>query len=333
MGEKHNRFEKELEDFLGAEHISLMANGHMSLELSIQALNLKGEVITTPFTFVSTTHAIVRNRLTPVFCDINEQDFTIDTTKIEELITPRTMAILPVHVYGNICDTNEIERIAKKHGLVVIYDAAHAFGETADEKNVAKFGDVSVFSFHATKVFHTIEGGAVAYHDTEIGEKLYNLKNFGIHGAERVDSVGANAKMSEFQAAMGLCNLRHIEEEIAKRKRIYDLYRERLSNIKGIRCHKVQKNVASNYAYFPIFVDWKEFGKSRNEIEADLRSENIFPWKYFYPLTSEFECYANRFDATKTPVAQKMSRQVLSLPIFAELSEENVSRICDIVLA
>lgn len=333
MGEKHEKLARSLEQYLGVENISLMSNGHMALEMAIQALDLKGEVITTPFTFVSTTHAITRNGLTPVFCDIDRTNYTMDVEMLESLITPRTSAILPVHVYGNVCNVEEIDRIAKKHGLKVIYDAAHAFGVQKNGVGVANYGDVSIFSFHATKVFHTIEGGAVVYRDKEIGERLYDLKNFGIHGTERVDSVGANAKMNEFQAAMGLCNLRHIDAEICKRKHVAECYRKRLENVEGIKLRNLQENVKHNYAYFPIFVDWKKFGKSRNEVYGQLKENNINTRKYFYPLTSEFECYRGMFDVTKTPVALEVSRQVLSLPMYANLEEETIAEICDIILA
>lgn len=333
MGEKHKALEKALATYLGVDNVSLMSNGHMALEMALQALDLQGEVITTPYTFVSTTHAITRNGLKPVFCDINREDYTMDVNMLERLITPRTSAILPVHVYGNVCNVDEIARIAKKHGLKVIYDAAHAFGVQKDRVGVANYGDVSIFSFHATKVFHTIEGGAVVYKDKEIGERLYDLKNFGIHGPERVDSVGANAKMNEFQAAMGLCNLRHIDEEIAKRKNVVELYRKRLENVEGIGLRILQNGVKSNYAYFPIFVDWKKFGKSRNEIYELLENNGINTRKYFYPLTSEFECYQGRFDVTQTPVALEVSRQVLSLPLYADMEEKIVNKVCDIILA
>lgn len=219
MGAKHKQFQADLTDYLGVDHVELLTNGHMALELTLQAMNLQGEVITTPFTFASTTHAIVRNGLTPVFCDIDPVTYTMDAGKIESLITDRTCAIMPVHVYGNVCDVEEIDRIANKYELKVIYDAAHSFGETYKGKGIGTFGNASCFSFHATKVFNSIEGGAVCYKDEELGEKLYQLKNFGIHNAEEVTGVGANAKMNEFCAAMGLCNLRHVEEEIAKRKK------------------------------------------------------------------------------------------------------------------
>jgi len=332
MGDKHKQLEAGLKKYLNVPNLSLMTNGHFSLELTLQALNLSGEVITTPYTFVSTTHAIVRNRLNPVFCDINPVDYTIDVEKLERLITPRTSAIVPVHVYGNLCDVKEIERLAKKHGLKVIYDAAHAFGVTRAGESVGGYGDASIYSFHATKAFNTIEGGAVAFHDEELGMRLYNLKNFGIRGPERVDSVGANAKMNEFQAAMGLCNLRHIGEAIADRGRVKEIYQERLQGVEGIKLLQEQENTTSNNTYFPIFVDWKLFGKSRNEIHAALEAEGIRTRKYFYPLTSEFECYRGRFRPEETPVALETSRRVLSLPIYEGLPEEEVHRICNILL-
>lgn len=220
MGAKHKELEKQLRQYLEVEGVSLFSNGHMALEMVIQAMGLSGEVITTPFTFASTTHAIVRNGLTPVFCDINPENFTMDVSKMEALITEKTSAIVPVHVYGQVCQVEEIEEIAKHHDLKVIYDAAHAFGVTYKNRGIGSFGDASMFSFHATKVYNSIEGGCVCFQDQELGLDLYRLKNFGIRNEEVVDSVGANAKMNEFQAAMGICNLRHVEEEIEKRKRI-----------------------------------------------------------------------------------------------------------------
>ena len=212
MGKKHQQLQKELITYMGVDNIDLLTNGHMAIELSLQALGLtKGEVVTTPFTFASTTHAIVRNGLEPVFCDINPIDFTVDVAKMEELITDKTVAILPVHVYGNICNIEEIDHIAQKYGLKVVYDAAHTFGESYKGKGIGSYGDVSCFSFHATKVFNSIEGGAVCFHDEDFGKELYRLKNFGIKNEEVVDGVGANAKMNEFCAAMGLCNLRHVD--------------------------------------------------------------------------------------------------------------------------
>lgn len=332
MGPKHNEFRHMLKEYLGVEHADLLVNGHMALEMTLQAMNLQGEVITTPFTFASTTHAIVRNNLIPVFCDIDPVTFTIDVEKMESMVTDRTCAILPVHVYGNICNVEEIERIAKKYGLKVIYDAAHAFGETYKGQGIGRYGDASIFSFHATKVFHSIEGGSVCFQDRELGRVLWDLKNFGIHGEEEVAAVGANAKMNEFCAAMGICNLRHINSEIAKRKKVVEKYRERLEGVEGIRLNAVQEDTESNYAYFPvIFEDYKY---TRNEVYIRLQQHGISARKYFFPLTNSFECYRSypTAGAEKTPVAQHLALRVLTLPLYADLSLEDVDRICDIIL-
>lgn len=332
MGAKHKKLQEELTRYLKVDNIDLLTNGHMALELSMQALKLKGEVITTPFTFASTTHAIVRNGLKPVFCDINPIDFTIDTKKLESLITDKTCAIVPVHVYGNICNVEEIERIAKKHGLKVIYDAAHTFGVKYKGNGIGSYGDVSCFSFHATKVFNSIEGGAVTFSDPEFGKELYKLKNFGIKDQETVDGVGANAKMNEFCAAMGLCNLKHVDEEIAKRKKVVEAYNLRLSGVDGIQLNPVQKDVEPNYAYYPIIIDEKRFGVTRNDVFDELAKHNIVARKYFYPLTNSFECYRNRFNVEDTPVALHISKRVLTLPLYADLDLETVNNICDIIL-
>ncbi|MBI6872713.1 DegT/DnrJ/EryC1/StrS family aminotransferase [Clostridium aciditolerans] len=333
MGELHNQLEKELIKYLGVDNISLFTNGHLALELLLQAMNLKGEVITTPFTFASTTHAIVRNNLKPVFCDVNKDDCTMDVTKIEELVTDRTCAILPVNVYGNICDVYEIDRIAKKYDLKVIYDAAHAFGEKIDGQGVGSFGNASMFSFHATKIFNTIEGGGVTFSNKDIGKALYTLKNFGIKSEVLVDGIGSNAKMNEFQAAMGICNLRHVDDEINKRKAIVERYEKWLSSVDGIKIIHKKKNIQSNYAYFPIFFDEKSFGYTRNEISDRLKENNIFPRKYFYPLTNEFDCYRDKFDTIRTPVAQYLSKRVLTLPLYGDLKLDDVDRICKLILS
>ena len=332
MGAKHQEFQARLCEYLGVQNVELLTNGHMAIELTLQAMNLQGEVITTPFTFASTTHAIVRNGLTPVFCDIDPVDFTLDVEKLESLITDRTCAILPVHVYGNICNVEEIERIAHKYELKVIYDAAHTFGETYKGQGIGSFGEASCFSFHATKVFNTIEGGAVAFRDHRLGEILYDLKNFGIHGPEEVSGIGANAKMNEFCAAMGLCNLRHVDEEIAKRKKVVERYRERLDCVEGLQLNVIQPEVKSNYAYFPVVFDEKGFGASRNEVFDALAAQGIGARKYFHPLTNTFSAFHGRFDVTQTPVALQVSKRVLTLPLYADLALEDVDRICDIVL-
>jgi len=275
----------------------------------------------------------VRNGLEPVFCDINPVDFTMNVKMLKDLITDRTCAIVPVHVYGNVCNVEEIERIAKKYELKVIYDAAHTFGVKYKGKGIGCYGDISCFSFHATKVFNSIEGGAVCYTDKNFGEELYRLKNFGISGPETVNGIGANAKMNEFCAAMGLCNLRHIEDEIAKRKIIYDTYMNRLGNVDGIQINPIQENVEPNYAYFPVVFDENIFGSSRNEVMQALAKEGIGARKYFYPLTNAFECFYGKYDVYKTPVALHISKRVLTLPLYADLGLNDVEQICDIILA
>lgn len=327
MGEKHKQLETRLSNFLDTPNITLFTNGHLALECTIAALKLSGEVITTPFTFASTTHAIVRNKLEPVFCDINPIDYTIDVHKIENLITDKTSAILPVHVYGNVCNIKEIEEIAKKYNLKVIYDAAHAFGVTVNGVGIGNFGDASMFSFHATKVFNTIEGGAVTYKNVELKKIMNDIKNFGITGPEAVEYVGGNAKMNEFQAAMGICNLRHVDSEINKRKLIVEKYNENLFDMKGIKLLKPQNGVKSNYSYFPVL-----FEKiSRDEVYEVLKENNIFARKYFYPLTNNFECYKDRFHTEETPIAKYISERILTLPLYADLSIDDVDRICIIL--
>lgn len=334
MGAKHNKLEELLEQFFDIKYVMLYTNGHLALENALAALNLPkgGEVITTPFTFASTTHAIVRNNLVPVFCDINEDDFTIDTKCIESLITDNTVAIVPVHVYGNMCDVEEINRIATKYGLKVIYDAAHAFGVKYKGVSSAHFGDASMFSFHATKVFNTIEGGCVCYSNPEWEKILYDMKNFGIRGPESVEYVGGNAKMNEFQAAMGICNLKHFNSEICKRKLLVEQYRKRLCGINGIRMSKVQEDVESNYAYFPVVFDGYKY--TRNEVFEKLAKAGIGARKYFYPLTNGFECYRSYPTAgvEKTPIAQRIALRVLTLPLYSDLTIEDVNRICDIIV-
>lgn len=332
MGVKHRQFQEKLEEYLDVENVELLTNGHMALELTLQAMNLQGEVITTPFTFVSTTHAIVRNGLKPVFCDIDPITYTIDANKIEELITERTCAIMPVHVYGNVCDVEAIERIANKHNLKVIYDAAHSFGETYKGKGIGSFGDASCFSFHATKVFNSIEGGAVCFREKRLGEALYDLKNFGIHGPEEVRAVGANAKMNEFCAAMGLCNLRHIESEIEKRRVVVERYHMHLQGMEGIQLNTIQADVKTNYSYFPIVVDEVKFGAGRDDIYKELAENDIIARKYFYPLTNSFSCFAEDYNVQDTPIALYVSERVLTLPLYADLTMEEVDRICKIIL-
>lgn len=329
-GIKHARLEEELKNYLMVNGLALFSNGHLALEYAIAAFDLKGEVITTPFTFVSTTHAITRNGLKPVFCDINPDDFTIDTGRIEDLITENTSAIIPVHVYGNICDIEAIDKVAKKHGLKVICDAAHCFGVTVNGTGVGSFGDASIFSFHATKVFNTVEGGAVTSGDSGIIEKLNCMKNFGITGEETV-YIGGNAKLNEFQAAMGILNLRRVESDITKREKLAGRYNKNLNGLKGIRLINYKPGVKNNYAYFPVLFDTNE--TTRDEVCDKLKENGIIARKYFYPLTSESECYRGMFDADNTPVAKYTAARILTLPLYPDLEIKDVDRICDIIIS
>lgn len=331
MGEYHKRLEYELLRYLDVEKIVLFTNGHLALEFVFQAMQLSGEVITTPFSFVSTTHAIVRNNLTPVFCDIRADDYTMNAAHIESLITEKTAAILPVHVYGNLCDVEEIERIAKKYNLKVIYDAAHTFGETYKGVGVGNFGDASMFSFHATKVFHTIEGGAITTSDEKLRLHLDYLKNFGIADQETTLYVGGNAKMNEFQAVMGLCNLRHLEENIQKRKELCAYYREKLDNIAGIVLNTYREDVTYNYAYMPVRILEKQCGFTRDMLFTALCKRNIIARKYFYPCINELDCYKHTFDACLTPTASEISRQIITLPIYPDLEKSVIDEIVDVI--
>lgn len=332
-GAKYKELAGKLTDYLDVSNISMFCNGHMGLEIAFEALGLtSGEVITTPFTFASTTNAIVRSGLTPVFCDVKAGDFTLDPAKIEACITDRTVAIAPVHVYGRICDDRAIREIADKYHLKVVYDAAHAFGVRVDGRGVGTLGDMSMFSFHATKVFHTIEGGALTYSDAAYTRIIDAWRNFGLTSPDTMDYVGGNAKMTEFSAAMGLCNLRHVDGEIARRGVRDAQYRARLDGVPGIYIPPIQKNIVPNYAYFPVFFDG--FRYTRDEVAARLAAENIFARKYFWPLTSLQNCYRGQecFGAEHTPIARHASEHVLTLPLFADITGDEVDRICDIIL-
>lgn len=332
MGKYHQELEGRLKEYLDVPELSLMVNGHMALEMAIQAMGLPegGEVITTPFTFISTTHAIVRNGLKPVFCDVKPGDGTIDERKIEGLITEHTVAIVPVHVYGNVCNVEEIQRIADKYGLKVIYDAAHAFGETYKGKGIGNYGDASIFSFHATKVFHTIEGGAVAFSDPGFYERLFNLKNFGIRGEELVVSVGANGKMNEFCSIMGLCNLNHVAEAIAQRKALCEEYERQLEGVPGIRLFEKKPEVERNYGYFPILVE-DDYPLNRDELYEKFKGQGIYTRKYFYPLTSDQACFKNRYRGVRLECAREMAKRVLVLPVYEGLEMEKVQEIVRIL--
>lgn len=326
------KFENMLKRFLNTEHLYLFANGHVALEVTLNALYLKkgSEVITTPYTHCSTTHSIVRNGLTPVFCDVKEDDYTINPDLIEDLITEKTVAIVATHVYGFLCDVEKIEQIAKKHNLFVIYDAAHAFGVQKAGISAANFGDAAMFSTHATKVFQTIEGGIVAYKDKELFKALSHLVNFGFTSQEDIDYVGTNARMNEFEAVMGICNLKHFEKEVAKRKLVGDRYYERLSNIKGIKLIEVPSDLDWNYAYFPVIFDG--YKENRNEIKVKLEKEEIYARKYFYPIVNKAACYEKEYGMANVPVAAHAAECVLTLPMYADMTIEDADRICDVIL-
>jgi len=330
-GIKHKEFEKELEAYLGVENVALFANGHLALEEAIAAFDLKGDVITTPFTHVSTTHSITKNGLTPIFCDVRESDLTIDPDEIRKKITKNTKAIVATHVYGNPCAVEEIDVIAKENNLKVIYDAAHAFGVKYKGESVLNYGDASMVSFHATKVFHTIEGGMVNFKSKDILERVNYIINFGYTSQESVDYIGTNARLNEFEAAMGLCNLRHIDEEIAKRKKNYDVIYEALNGVKGIKLYLSMNSVEHNYAYLPVVFDG--YKETRDQIKAKLERNNIFPRKYFYPITTDLMCYKDRFDSFETPISKNASDKILCLPMYANLDIEDAKKICNIILA
>ena len=329
-GEKHQALEAALRTYLGVENLSLCVNGHQALEGILDVTELSGEVITTPFTFASTTNAILRRGLTPVFCDIDPYDYTLDPAKLEALITPRTSAVLPVHVFGNLCHTQEIAAVARKYGLKVIYDAAHAFGVTKNGVSAAAFGDAAMFSFHATKVFHTAEGGAAVFRDAAYMQAFNRWKNFGLAG-ETPEAIGPNAKMNELSAAMGLCNLRYLPRNIVARKEAAERYRERLSGVKGLTLPPVQAGTRSNYAYFPVLVDPAGFGCTRDDLRNALAAADISARRYFYPLTSLSPALGGRYRAEDTPVAARVAETVLCLPLYAELTAEDTDRVCGVI--
>lgn len=331
QGPLHERFKEELKKYLQVENITPTVNGHIALEVALRGLRVHGEVITTPFTFASTTHAISLCGMTPVFCDIRESDLTMDPDKIENLITDKTEAILPVHVYGHPCDTEKIEEIANKHNLKVLYDAAHAFGVRKKGKCLALEGDASIFSFHATKLFNSIEGGAIIYNDKRLSKNFDMFKNFGIENEESIPFVGGNGKMNEFQAAMGLANLEYMPQIVDNRKEYTLHYRERLAKIKGIKFFMPDQDSAIeyNYAYFPVLIEEEEARLDRNEVYEELKKANIFARKYFYPIISECACYRNLPSSKNLPVATQIAQQVMTLPLYADLGHENVDYICD----
>lgn len=335
-GPLHRELEEKLCKYLDVEYVSLFSNGTLALMAALNVLDIKGEVITTPYTFVATTHSLLWNNNKPVFVDINPATFNLDPEKIEAAITSKTTAIMPVHVYGIPCDVKKIEEIAKKHNLKVIYDACHAFGVKIGEDSIFKYGDLSVVSFHATKVFNTFEGGAVICHNKEIKEKLDNFKNFGIRPEIKdktfVDRIGLNAKMNEVQAAMGLLQLKYIEKNIKKRKKIFDLYRKMLFSVKGIDFIEDISEVKHNYSYFPILVNKGGCGKSRDDIFKKLAEHNIFGRPYFSPLIKDFVLYKNlNLLLSDFPVSGYVSDNILCLPIYSGLKKKEVMLVSRII--
>lgn len=332
-GPFHQQFEKELADYLGVKYISVFSNGTLALITALQALKITGEVITTPFSFVATTHSLWWNGIKPVFVDIEPNFCNLDVEKIEAAITPQTTAIMPVHVYGNTCQVDKIQRIADAYGLKLIYDAAHAFGVRLDGNSILNFGDLSILSFHATKVFNTIEGGAIICHDEKTKTRIDFLKNFGYDGELRVVAPGINAKMNEVQAAYGLLQLKYVDHSIAKRKKINDLYKELLSDVKGLSLIYDQNDVVHNYAYFPIFIDDQTFGISRDELNEYMKTHKIFGRRYFYPLISQFPTYKGLASSNPVnlPIAELKTKQVFCLPIYADLDLADVKRICTLI--
>ena len=336
MGTKHRQLQSELEKLLGVPHVTLYTNGHLALENVLAALNLPkgGEVITTPFTFASTTHAIVRNGLIPVFCDIKESDYTIDEGKIEKLVTEKTVAIVPVHVYGNVCNVEEIDRIAKKYNLKVIYDAAHAFGVKYKGKGIGNFGDASIFSFHATKVYNTIEGGALICHSKEMKQQIDDLKNFGFHDEVTVVAPGINSKMDEMRSAYGLLNLKQVDSAIEARHQVAIKYRDALKNVDGITYFEDMEGVRHNYSYFPIFIDAEKYGMTRDELYFKMKDAKVLGRRYFYPLISEFSTYRGCPGAEPSNLsnAHRMANSVICLPMHHMLSDDDINRTLELIV-
>lgn len=329
----HKELEKKLAEYLGVEFISLFTNGTLPLITALQALDIHGEVITTPYSFVATTHSLLWNGIKPVFVDIDPNTCNLDPDKIEAAITENTTAIMPVHCYGIPCDVEKIQAIAEKHNLKVIYDAAHTFGVKINGKSILEYGDMSTLSFHATKVYNTLEGGALVVRSAEMKQKIDFLKNFGFAGETTVLAPGINSKMDEVRAAYGLLNLKQVDKAIAARKVISDMYREGLKDIEGVRLLAGPQGVRNNYSYFPIFIDEKKFGMSRDALYFKLQEENIYGRRYFYPLISQFMMYKDLESARpeNIPVATRIAEQVLCLPIYYGLENQDVERIIELI--
>jgi len=330
-GKYHQEFEKALAEYLGVPYISVFSNGTLALITALQVLKITGEVITTPFSFVATTHSLWWNNIKPVFVDIESDFFNLDPERIEAAITPQTTAIMPVHVYGNPCYVERLKEISDTYGLKLIYDAAHAFGVKSNGSSILNYGDLSILSFHATKVFNTIEGGAIVCHDEKTKKRIDHLKNFGFAGETTVIEPGINAKMNELQAAYGLLQLNYIDDYIEKRKKIANTYRERLAKINGITFLNDIEGVLHSYSYFPVLINSNEYGRTRDQVYEELKRNNIFSRRYFYPLISQFPTYKGLNSSRKEnlPVASNIAEQVLCLPIYSNLKIIDVKRICD----
>ena len=333
-GSFHQRLEKELAEYLGVPYIILFTNGTLPLITALQALRITGEVITTPYSFVATTHSLWWNGIKPVFADIDPTTGNLDPHRIEAAITPKTTAIMPVHVYGNPCDTEAIQAIADKYGLKVIYDAAHAFGVKVDGKSILNAGDMSTLSFHATKTYNTIEGGALVCHDEKTKKRIDYLKNFGCAGETEVIAPGINSKMDEIRSAYGLLNLRQVDRAIAERHKVSDIYRNELAGIPGISFFSERPDVTYNYSYFPIFVEAEKYGMTRDELYFKMRNQNVLGRRYFYPLISDFTTYRGLPSAAPSnlPVATRMADQVICLPMHHSLSSEDVKNVLECLI-
>jgi len=328
------RYTKKMKDFLDVENLSMFNNGTLALQIGLQGLNISGEVITTPFSFVATTHALYWNKIRPVFCDIESDYYTLDPEKVEAAITPWTTAILAVHVFGYPCNLEALADIAKRYNLKLIYDAAHAFGVKIDGKSIAHFGDLSMFSFHATKLYHSLEGGMLAFPNPSLKAEVDYLKNFGFKNEVEVVMPGTNAKMNEMQALMGLTMLKYVPQLIEKRRAITELYRKQLQSLPGIHLPPLPSDeIDYNYAYFPIEIDEREFGISRDQLYEKLKEFNIYSRRYFYPLICDFACYRNVPVADPLETAREVAERILMLPIYYDLALEDVQRICDIIIS
>jgi len=333
-GPQHLMLEEDLTEFLKVPYVSLFNNGTIALIVACQSLRLQGDVITTPFTFAATPHVLSWNNINPIFCDVDEETMNIDADKIESMITPHTSAILAVHVFGTPCNVEKIQEVADRYGLRVVYDAAHAFGVEIDGKGIGNFGDISMFSFHATKLYHTVEGGALVHGNKDLKQRIDLLKNFGIKNEDEVVMPGINGKLDEIRAAIGRIMLKYVDAEQEKRRKLHAVYNEELGDVAGIKLMpNCGENVKRNYQYYVIRIDEKVFGKSRDDVYDELKKYNVYARKYFHPLCSEFTCYRqlNSSRVENLPVANVIGKQVLSLPMYGDLTADDVKKICAII--